>query len=383
LNLEPLLRYAAGKGASDLHLKAGSFPLVRLQGRLTTVPDTRRLEPSDTARFAEILLSPAQQRRFEDAFELDFAHEAPGIGRFRCSVFRQRGSVGLVMRVVQTGIRSIGELQLPKVIERIAEEPRGLVLVTGTTTSGKSTTLAAMIGHINRTRAAHIITIEDPIEYLHHDDQSVVTQREIAFDTRSFSHALRAALRQDPDVIMVGEMRDSETIETALLAAETGHLVLSTLHTIDATETVNRIIAAFPTEQQRQIRLQLANELRAVISMRLLRRADESGRVPAAEILIGTPYVRDCIGDPDKTSLIPDAIASGQHPYGMQTFDQSILGLYHGGLVTREEALLRASNVAEFQLKLDGVHTTADLGRGPADAPVEVRPEPEILRFGG
>jgi twitching motility protein PilT len=274
------------------------------------------------------------------------------------------------------------------VLKRIAQEERGLVLVTGTTGSGKSTTLAALIDYINHTRCSHVMTVEDPIEFLHRDQKSIVNQREVTVDTRSFSQALRSALRQDPDVILVGEMRDFETIETGLLAAETGHLVLSTLHTLDATETINRIIAVFPPHQQKQVRLQLASVLKAVISQRLMPRADGNGRAPAVEVMISTAFVRDCIVDKEKTHLIPGAIAAGTSQYGMQTFDQSIFGLYQQGLVSYEEALRWASNVDEFKLKVQGISTTADISRDEmaksvigAGAGAGAR-APEITRFG-
>jgi twitching motility protein PilT len=283
------------------------------------------------------------------------------LGRFRCNVFQQRGTVGLVLRVIPVKILSIRELGLPIVLEKICNEQRGLILCTGTTGSGKSTTLAAMIDYINSQRTEHIITIEDPIEFLHRDKKSIVNQREVEVDTRSFAAALRSALRQDPDVILVGEMRDYETIETAITAAETGHLVLSTLHTLDATETINRIISVFPPHQQKQIRLQLSGVLKAVISMRLIPRADGHGRVPAVEVMIATPFIRDCIINKDKTKLIHEAIAAGVSQYGMQTFDQSIFQLYKKELITYDEALRRASNPDEFKLKIQGIQSTSDM----------------------
>jgi twitching motility protein PilT len=272
---------------------------------------------------------------------------------------------------------------LPAVISKIADEERGLVLVTGTTGSGKSTTLAGMVDRINRTRCVHVLTVEDPIEFLHKDHKSIINQREVSTDTRSFAHAMRAALRQDPDVILVGEMRDFETVETALLAAETGHLVFSTLHTLDATETINRIIAVFPPHQQKQIRLQLASVLRAVISQRLVPRADGQGRCPAVEVLVTTPFIRDCIVDKEKTHLIQTAIASGTSQYGMQTFDQSLLGLLRKNLVTYEEALRWSTNVDEFKLKVQGIATASDeaqeqMARGIIGGK---EPQPEVTRF--
>jgi len=269
----------------------------------------------------------------------------------------------MVLRVIPTKIRTLEELFLPRVIEKICQETRGMVLVTGTTGSGKTTTLAAIVDRINSMRTDHIITIEDPIEFLHRDKKGFVNQREVEVDTANFGGALRSALRQDPDVILVGEMRDLETIHTALLAAETGHLVLSTLHTLDATETIQRIIAVFPPPEQKQIRLLLATTLKAIISQRLVRKSDGIGRVPAVEILIATEYIRDCIINPEKTRLIREAIASGVSQYGMQTFDQSIYDLYTKGLITLEEALSYASNADEFKLRIEGIRTTTDAAR--------------------
>jgi twitching motility protein PilT len=300
-----------------------------------------------------------------------------GLGRFRVNVFQQRGNVGMVLRVIPTKIRTIEELELPRILEKICEERRGLVLVTGTTGSGKSTSLAAMIDRINSTRPDHVITIEDPIEFLHRDKHSFINQREVEVDTANFSTALRAALRQDPDVILVGEMRDLETIATALLAAETGHLVFSTLHTLDATETIQRIIAVFPPPEQKQIRLQMAATLKAVISQRLVRRADDKGRVPAVEVMIATAYIRDCIINPDKTRLLHDAIAAGTSQYGMQTFDQSLYDLYTRQLISYEEALLRASNPDDFKLRVQGVRSAADAAREEME-----RAMTEFERFG-
>jgi twitching motility protein PilT len=304
----------------------------------------------------------------------------PGLGRFRCNVFQQRGTVGMVLRVIPMQVMTIDELGLPQALKNIASEERGLVLVTGTTGSGKSTTLAAMIDHINHSRPAHVMTVEDPIEFLHRDHQAMVNQREVSVDTRSFAQALRAALRQDPDVILVGEMRDFETIETGLLAAETGHLVFSTLHTLDATETINRIIAVFPPHQQKQIRLQIAAVLKAVISQRLMPRVDGQGRVAAVEVMISTPFIRDCIVDKERTHLIHGAIASGTSQYAMQTFDQSIFGLFEQGLVSYDEALRWASNVDEFKLKVQGVASTSEMSRDSMAKSVIAGPE--ITRFG-
>jgi twitching motility protein PilT len=309
------------------------------------------------------MMTNRQKQKFKETAELDMAYGVAGLGRFRVNVFQQRGNVGMVLRVIPTKIRTIEELELPRILTQICEETRGLVLTTGTTGSGKSTTLAAMVDRINSLRAEHVITIEDPIEYLHRDKKGFINQREVEVDTSSFSTALRAALRQDPDVVLVGEMRDLETISTALLAAETGHLVLSTLHTLDATETIQRIIAVFPPPEQKQIRLQLASTLKAVISQRLVRRGDGQGRVPAVEVMVATNYIRDCIINPDKTRLIREAIAAGTSQYGMQTFDQSLFDLFSRNLITLEEALLRASNPDDFRLRVQGIRSSSDSAR--------------------
>ncbi len=381
MDINELLKIAVVSGASDLHLKVGSYPMMRVNGVLVVSSEAKRLDRADTEAMASVLFSPEHLEKFRKAQEVDLAYSVPGLGRFRCNVFQQRGTVGIVMRVIPTKIRTIDELGLPPVLKRIAQEERGLVLVTGTTGSGKSTTLAAMIDHINSMRACHIMTVEDPIEYLHRDYQSIVNQREVAVDTRSFSQALRSALRQDPDVILVGEMRDFETVETALLAAETGHLVFSTLHTVDATETVNRIISVFPPHQQRQVRIQLASVLKAAVAQRLMPRADGLGRVPAVEVMVNTAFIRDCIVDKDKTALIHGAIAAGTSQYGMQTFDQSIFALYQQGFVTLDEALRWASNVDDFKLKVQGIATTAEMTRDEMARGGVV--QADIIRFGG
>ncbi len=363
MSVDDLLRRAVETKASDLHLKVGNHPYLRIDGSLAPQSDCARISPEDMLAMAFSMMSNRQKQKFKETAELDMAYGVAGLGRFRVNVFQQRGNVGMVLRVIPTKIRTIEELFMPRVIDRICEEQRGLVLVTGTTGSGKSTTLAAMIDRINSTRSDHIITIEDPIEFLHRDKKGFVNQREIEVDTANFSTALRAALRQDPDVILVGEMRDLETISTATLAAETGHLVFSTLHTLDATETIQRIIGVFPPPEQKQIRLQLAATLKAVVSQRLVRRADDQGRVPAVEVLIATAYIRDCIINPDKTRMIREAIAAGVSQYGMQTFDQSIYDLYTQKLITYEEAMVRASNPDEFKLRCQGIRSTADAAR--------------------
>ncbi len=385
MHINDLLKVAVSSGASDLHLKVGSYPMMRVNGSLVVVTEEKRLDRQDTEEMANAVFTPDNLDKFRRSQEVDLAYSVPGLGRFRVNVFQQRGTVGMVLRVIPTRIKTIDELGLPPVLKRIASEERGLVLVTGTTGSGKSTTLAAMIDYINTTRSAHIMTVEDPIEYLHRDHHSIVNQREVAVDTKSFSHALRSALRQDPDVILVGEMRDFETVETALLAAETGHLVFSTLHTLDATETINRIITVFPPHQQRQVRIQLASVLKAAISQRLLPRADGGGRAAAVEVMVSTAFIRDAIVDKDKTSTIHGAIAAGTSQYGMQTFDQSIFSLYQHGFVTLDEALRWASNVDEFKLRVQGISTSVDMARED----VAKRPAagggkaPEITRFGG
>jgi len=385
MNINDLLKIAVASGASDLHLKVGSYPMMRLNGTLVVASDQKRLDRTDTESMAATLFSPDHLEKFRTTQEVDLAYSVTNLGRFRCNVYQQRGSVALVLRVIPTRVKPIDELGLPPVLKKIASEERGLVLVTGTTGSGKSTTLAAMIDYINSTRSANIMTVEDPIEYLHRDHHSLVSQREVAVDTKSFAASLRSALRQDPDVILVGEMRDFETVETALLAAETGHLVFSTLHTLDATETINRIITVFPPHQQRQVRLQLASVLKAAVSQRLLPRADGLGRVAAIEVMVTTPFIRDCIVDKDKTSQIHNAIASGTSQYGMQTFDQSIFSLYQQGFVTLDEALRWASNVDEFKLKVQGIATTGEMTREEMarKSGVGVGGIPEITRFGG
>ncbi|MCZ6694964.1 MAG: type IV pilus twitching motility protein PilT [Acidobacteria bacterium] len=359
IDIDRLLEAMIKVNASDLHLKVGSPPMYRINGDLRPV-DHPRLAPKDTEDVM-LALAPARRREmFETHGTADFAYALPSTGRFRINIFHQRGSISLAIRHVKIDIPSFEELNLPQAIRTIVEVPRGLVLVTGVTGSGKSTTLAAMIEQINTERTAHIMTIEDPIEFLIRDRRSIVNQREIGVDTHSFSNALRAALRQDPDVILVGEMRDFETIETALTAAETGHLVMSTLHTLDATETINRIISVFPPYQQKQVRMQLATILKAVISQRLVPRADGNGRVPALEVLVSTAFVRECIGDKDRTKEIPEVISKGFTTYGMQTFDQSLMQLVKDGLVTYDEALKNVSNPDDFALRFRGIASTSD-----------------------
>ncbi len=360
MNLETMLRSMISKGASDLHLKVGAFPHLRINGELVPLAEYGKATNEDNLMMSFSIMNNKQKQRFRDTTEVDLGYGLKGLGRFRINVFQQRGNVSVAIRAIPSDIPTIESLHLPKVLEKIASEPRGLVLVTGTTGSGKSTTIASMLNYINEHMTRHIITIEDPIEFMHSDRLSLVSQREISVDCQSFGNALRSALRQDPDVILVGEMRDLETIETALLAAETGHLVFSTLHTLDALETINRVIAVFPPNQQRQIRMQLAQVLRGVISMRLIKRSDIAGRVPAIEVMIVTEFIRNCVIDPEKTRSIRGAIAAGTSQYGMQTFDQHIYEHYKAGRISYEDALEYATNPDEFKLRVQGIYSTKD-----------------------
>jgi twitching motility protein PilT len=360
MELNEILQVALRGGASDIHLKAGLPPMFRVDGNLVPLKDARRLPPEEISRMAFGIMNDYQKEKFKAQNELDLAYGVPGLGRFRVNVFQQRGTIGAVLRVIPFKISTIEQLLLPKVLEKIAAEQRGLILVTGTTGSGKSTTLAAMVDHINTNETCHIMTIEDPIEFLVRDKRSIVNQREVGVDTMSFGQALKSALRQDPDVILVGEMRDSETIETALTAAETGHLVLSTLHTLDATETISRIISAFPPHQQKQVRLQLGSVLRAVVSQRLVPRADGKGRVAAVEVLVANSRVREMVEDKDRTKEISTAIAQSYTTYGMQTFDQSLMLLFRQNVITYEEALRQSTNPDDFALRASGISGTSD-----------------------
>jgi twitching motility protein PilT len=376
IKIDDLLRIAASHGASDLHVKVGSFPFMRIGGELRPVVDASRLTQEDTLDMAFSMMSNRQKQRFKEVNEVDIGYGVAGLGRFRANIFQQRGTVSIVLRVIPDRTRSTAELGMPPIIDKIADEQRGLILVTGATGSGKSTTLAAMIDRINATRSGHIVTIEDPIEFLHRDKRSFVSQREVDVDTRSFAEALRGALRQDPDVILVGEMRDMETIETALTAAETGHLVLSTLHTLDATETITRVVSSFPSHQQKSIRLQLASILRAVISMRLVRAARGVNRVPAVEIMISTGLIRDYIMNEEKTYMIREAIAAGTSQYGMQTFDQSLFHLFQSGLISIEEALRNSTNPDEFRMRAAGIQSSTEQAKEDMERIVSVAPAP-------
>jgi twitching motility protein PilT len=343
------LRQLVDGEGSDLHIKVGSAPMIRKSGRLSRM-DAPPLKPLQTRVIADSIIPDERKNRFKERGEIDFAHSAQGIGRFRVNAFSQRGSISLVMRRMGIGGGEFGEIGMPEVCRYLADEARGLVLVTGPTGSGKTTTLAAMIEHINKNRAVHIVTIEDPIEVLHNDKEAAINQREVGQDTENFLTALRAALRQDPDVILIGEMRDTETVRTALQAAETGHLVLSTLHTTDATETVNRVVDFFPPHQQLQIRLTLAGALRGIVSQRLVPAAG-GGLIPAVEVLVNTGRVAERIADPATTAEIHEVIAEGGY-YGMRTFDQSLLELVIQGKVDIKEALQASSRPHDFQLML-------------------------------
>ena len=362
MDINELLKIAVKGKASDIHIKVGMPPIFRVNGALVPLKGGQRVTGEQAEDYARTMIKEGQWEKFEDARGLDTSYAVPGVGRFRVSVFYQRNSIGLVFRVVPFRVFSIDELGLPQVIKKIAMEQRGLVLVTGTTGSGKSTSLAAVIDYINNHRTAHILTIEDPIEFLIRDKRSIINQREIGVDSSSFSDALRGALRQDPDVILVGEMRDLETIETVIKAAETGHLVMSTVHTLDATETINRIVSVFPANQQKQIRLQLASVLKGVISQRLVPRANGQGRVAACEILVGNSRVRSLIEDEIRTRELYDTIREGYVAYGMQTFDQALMQLVKDEHITYEEAMKQATNPDDFALEMRGISSNTSAG---------------------
>ena len=351
VDVNDYLLHLVEKGGSDLHMKAGGPAFVRIDGDLKPVPNLPQLSPTDTERFAFAMMDDRVAQRFLEINEADFAYSYAGVGRFRVNVFRQRGSVGIVMRRVLPGAPDFESLGLPPAVRKLAEEHRGLVLVTGPTGSGKTTTTAAMIGHINKHRRCHIVTVEDPIEIIHRDEHAIIDQREIGVDTEDFPIALKHVARQDPDVIFIGEIRDTETVTAALQAAETGHLVISTPHTTDARETVNRIVDFFPPHQQAQARTSLANSLKGVVSQRLLPRATGDGRIAAIEILVMTARIFEFIVDPDQTAQVEDAIAEG-HYYGMQTFDQHLLQMYRDGDITLRDALAGATSPSDFRVAI-------------------------------
>ncbi len=356
--IEKLLKTATDMSASDVHLKVNSYPIFRIDGEIYRQEGFGILSKDVIEKIASSMMDKHQLQVFQENMDVDLAYSLSEVGRFRVNIFSQRNSISVAMRYIPFSVPSFDSLNLPKVIKSIALKERGLVLVTGITGSGKSTTLASMIDYINKNKAVNLITIEDPIEYLHKDIKAIINQRELGMDVYSFSHGLREALRQDPDVVLVGEMRDLETIETAITAAETGHLVMSTLHTLDAQETINRIIAVFPPYQQKQIRIQLASVISAVISQRLIIRANKKGRLPAIEVMVGTETIKDCIADENKTTSIRDYIKSGNIQYGMQTFDQSLYNFYKAGLITYEDALAQSTSPNDLALLISGVNAT-------------------------
>jgi len=354
-----VLQQMVQHNASDLHLKVGRPPTLRIDGHMVSL-ELPALKQEDLRSLAEQIMAPKNIKEFSEQKESDFALAVPGIGRFRVNAYQQRGTIAYALRTVPFQAKTVSELNLPEVCERISLMPRGLILVTGITGSGKSTALASMLHYINQNRHANIITIEDPIEFLHRDIKSSINQREVGTDTNSFAQALRRVLRQDPDIILVGEIRDVDTLDTALKASETGHLVFSTLHTTDATQTINRILSFYPPHQQTEVRYMLSTALRAIISLRLVRRADKKGRVPAAEILVNTEAVRDQIRDMSKSLNIPQLIREGAVPYGMQSFDQSLMNWYQKGVISYDDALFAATNPAEFSLRVQGIAGSSD-----------------------
>ncbi len=359
MKLRAVLEEMIARGGSDLHVFVGFPPVIRVNGALVSSAQDD-VSPQDMVALAEQILTPKQLKEFETEREIDFGFGVPGLGRFRANVCKQRGTIAMVFRLVPMEIPPLDSLMLPSVIGDICLKPRGLILVTGITGSGKSTTLASMLQKINQEKQSKIVTIEDPIEFLHARRSGLVAQREVGTDTNSFSSALRHVLRQDPDVIMVGEIRDQETMEIAITAANTGHLLLSTLHTIDAAQTVNRVISFFPTHQHREIRMLMASCLEAIISMRLIPRTDGAGRVPAVEVMLCTPTIQEYIIDPDKTVMIRQAVQEGHLQYGMQTFDQSLMKLYKDGSISYEEALANSTSPDEFSLRVKGIEASSD-----------------------
>src|SRR3954453_4222780 len=372
-DINQALAYVVEREGSDLHVKADSPPVARVHGDLWALQGAEPLSPSDTEKALQEIADQDTLAEFKENGEIDFSYELTGVSRFRVNAFRQRGAISIALRVIPFQVRTIDDLGLPEVVRRLAEEPRGIILLTGTTGSGKSTTLAAMIDHINSTRARHIVTMEDPIEYLHRDKLSIINQREVGSDTKSFAQAMRRVLRQDPDVILIGEMRDEETVRTALSAAETGHLVLSTLHTLDASETVNRIIDFFPPHLQQQARVMLASTLKGAISQRLVPRIGREGRIPVSQGMGGTGRIQDPIPNPEETGRITEVISQGDF-YGMQTFDQALLGYVQEGIVSEEVAVETASSPHDFKLMLaakgqraSGIEQLVGNGDGAAD----------------
>ncbi len=355
ISIDDILKAAVRVGASDIHIGTGRHPILRVEGKLTPVRSAPKLTPEDVKGMAYSMMNPSQREKFEQLFEMDLAYSISGLSRFRVNVFQQRGTYSIAIRSIPFNILDFESLHLPPVMEKIANEERGLIIVTGTTGSGKSTTLASIVNYINKTKSRHIITVEDPLEYMHEDQMSYINQREVGIDTMAFANAMRAALREDPDVILVGELRDLETMEICLSAAETGHLVLTTLHTLDAMESVNRMLTVFPPHQHNQVRYQLAQVLKAVISQRLVPMADGKARVPAVEILIATERIKELISDSTKTWEIRQAIQEGSLHYGMQTFDQCLYGLFKGNLITYDEAMRQATNKNDLSMRIEGI----------------------------
>lgn len=372
--IDDILRHAIDCEASDIHLKVGAPPFLRRFGKLGPEETFPSLTEDDIRDVIKQMTDEKQRERLDNDRQLDLGYGNDEMGRFRVNVYHQRGELRVAMRSIPKNIRSLEQLALPKIVETLAQESRGLILVTGTTGSGKSTTLASMIDLLNQTEALHMITVEDPIEYLHEDKLSIISQREVGVDVTSFAAGLKGALRQDPDVILVGEMRDLETIETAIMSAETGHLVMSTLHTLDAPETVTRVIQAFPDHQREQIRVVLSSVLKGIISQRLVPRADGNGLVPAVEIMVNTALVRDIIKDSERSPReLTDAIAKGHVSYGTQTFDQSLMSLYRRNLITYDEALRQATNPDDFALQVSGISSTSDARWDDFDKPADSR----------
>jgi twitching motility protein PilT len=361
MTLKQMLEQMLSAKASDLHLRIGVMPTIRVDGALRSIAD-EPITPQNMEEIMNQILTEEQKKRFLQRNELDLALSVSKMGRFRINFYRQRGTVGVAIRAVNTVIPSFEELNLPTVLKKLADNRRGMIILTGTTGSGKSTTLAAMIDHINSTRSENILTIEDPIEYMHRNKKSIIAQREVGGDTESFVTALRHAFRQDPDVILIGEIRDLETMSIALTAADTGHLVLTTLHTLNAVETINRIISFFPPHQHQQIRLLLSATLKAIVCQRLLPRCDAPGRVPAVEVLVNTGLVKEYVTDSSKTPLIIGLIESGAIQYGMQSFDQCIMEIYKRGMISYEEALAQATNSDDFELRVKGIVSASDRG---------------------
>jgi twitching motility protein PilT len=360
MNIRTVLERACQALASDLHVKAGTAPTIRVDGKLYALDEP---EPSsqDIDAVVEQILTPKQRQLFEDENEIDFAFSIPGLSRFRANFYRQRGTVAMAFRQIPFGVPSMGDLRLPDVLTQLVVRPRGLILVTGTVGQGKSTTLASMVDHVNNTVPRNVITVEDPVEFLHRDNMAMISQREVGLDTGSFHDGLKHILRQDPDIILIGEIRDVDTMRVALMAADTGHLVLSTLHTPDAAQTINRILSFFPLNEHDEVRYLLSSNLAAVVSMRLIPHKSGEGRVPAVEVLITTATINEYILDPAKTPMIHKAIQEGVSTYGMQTFDQALMRLYREDQITYEEALKNCTNPAEFDLRARGIHSTSDL----------------------